>query len=68
MEWSTYDVRGDGIMVGLKEITCDPACGFLVRSHEEKEVIDMTMAHTKHAHPEMKVTKDELKKMVKSTD
>lgn len=55
-------------MVGLKEITCDPACGFLVRSHEEKEVIDMTMAHTKHAHPEMKVTKDELKKMVKSTD
>lgn len=53
-------------MEHLKSITCDPACGFMVRSHDEKEVVDLTMEHTKHAHPDMKVTKEDLKKMVKN--
>lgn len=46
----------------LKKISCDPMCGFSVQSHEEKEVLDMAMAHVKHAHPDKKVSMDEMKK------
>ena len=29
----------------LKQISCPPECGFQVRSHDEAEVIDLTMRH-----------------------
>ena len=45
----------------LKQISCDPTCGFMVRSHDEKEVLDDAMKHIKNIHPDMKVSKDELK-------
>ena len=50
----------------LKKISCDPICGFAVQSHDGKEVINLTMMHAKHAHPGMKVSSDELKKMMKT--
>jgi len=45
----------------LKSISCDPMCGFMVRSHSENEVIDMANMHVKKVHPDMKVTREELK-------
>jgi len=50
----------------LKQIACDPACGFMVQSHDEKEVIKFAMEHAKNNHPEVKVTEAGLKKMMKS--
>lgn len=51
---------------GLKQISCPPECGFQVRSHDEAEVIDLTMSHARKKHPEMKVTPAQLKGMVKN--
>lgn len=53
-------------MKQLKQVSCDPTCGFLLRSHDEKEVVDLAMVHAKKAHPTMKVTADDIRKMVKN--
>ncbi len=34
----------------LKQIECDPKCGFLVRSHDEKELVDIVTKHAKTQH------------------
>jgi predicted small metal-binding protein len=52
-------------MEALKSISCDPTCGFMVRSHDEKEVVGFAKTHVKKAH-KMKTTDKELKAMVKS--
>ncbi len=52
-------------MEGLKSISCDPACGFMVRSHDGKEVMELAKTHVKKAH-KMNTTDAELKKMMKS--
>src|SRR5712691_11325579 len=51
----------------LKSITCDPACGFMVRSHDEKEVIAMAKSHAKKKH-KMDLTDAKAKEMMKSED
>ena len=33
----------------LKQIQCDDMCGFMVRSHDENEVIHMAKQHIKTA-------------------
>ncbi len=34
----------------LKKIECDPSCGFMIRSHDEKELIDLVSLHAKKSH------------------
>ncbi len=34
----------------LKKIECDPTCGFMVRSHDEKELIELVKQHAKKSH------------------
>lgn len=34
----------------LKQINCGPECGFLMRSHDEKEIIEATKKHVKQFH------------------
>ncbi len=34
----------------LKKIECEPTCGFMVRSHDEKELINIVMSHAKKSH------------------
>jgi predicted small metal-binding protein len=53
-------------MQELKQISCDPSCGFMVRSHNEKEAMDMAMNHVKNAHKEMKVTKSDMQERMKN--
>lgn len=31
----------------LKEVSCDPKCGFSVKSHDEKEIMDIVKQHAK---------------------
>ena len=33
----------------LKQIECEPKCGFLVRSHDEKELIRIGMEHAENS-------------------
>ena len=49
----------------LRQISCDPACGFMVQSHDEMEVLKMAREHAKKNHKELKVTDAGLKKMMK---
>lgn len=34
----------------LKKIECYPKCGFMVRSHNEKELIQIAIQHVKNIH------------------
>jgi predicted small metal-binding protein len=48
----------------LKKVECDPKCGFLIRSHDEKEIVDVTIQHVKKAHSK-DVTEKEVRGMMK---
>jgi predicted small metal-binding protein len=48
----------------LKKIECDPKCGFLVRSHDEKEIIEIATQHAKKSH-NMAITEKDVKGMLK---
>ena len=50
----------------LKTLSCDATCGFMVRSHDEKEIVTAGMAHMKKHHPEMKMSKKEMMGMIKT--
>ncbi|MBI5676371.1 MAG: DUF1059 domain-containing protein [Nitrospirae bacterium] len=50
----------------LKKIECDPMCGFMVRSHDEKELIEIGLEHAKKFHKEIKVNENDLKGMIKA--
>jgi predicted small metal-binding protein len=47
----------------LKKVECDPKCGFLVRSHDEKEVVDLAIRHAKKSH-NMRLSEKDVKKMM----
>jgi predicted small metal-binding protein len=34
----------------LKQLVCDPDCGFLVRSHDENEIVTVGMSHLTNIH------------------
>lgn len=44
----------------LKQIQCDDMCGFMVRSHDEKEMLEIAKTHVKNVH-KMTVTDTDLK-------
>ena len=50
----------------LKQIACDPACGFKVQSHDENEVIKFAMEHAKNNHKDLKVSEADARKMMKT--
>jgi predicted small metal-binding protein len=47
----------------LKKLECDPKCGFLVRSHDEKEVLRIALEHAKKFH-NMTMTEKEAREML----
>jgi predicted small metal-binding protein len=49
----------------LTSIECDPECGFMVRSHDRKEVMDTARSHVKMKHG-MDVSDNDLKKKMKA--
>jgi predicted small metal-binding protein len=48
----------------LKEVECDPKCGFKVRSHDEKEILAIAIEHGKKAH-NMTITEQDVRGMLK---
>lgn len=51
----------------LKSVSCDPQCGFKVRSHDENEIVSIVIEHSKKHHNKT-VTEQEVKSMMKSED
>jgi len=49
----------------LKSINCDPECGFMVKSHDEKEVVAVAREHAKSRH-QMDVSDVEMQKRMKT--
>lgn len=49
----------------LKQLECPPECGFMVRSQDEKEIIEMAKQHARKSH-KMTITDKELKEMIRS--
>ena len=49
----------------LKKIECDPTCGFMIRSHDEKELIDIVTRHAKKSH-NMDISEKDVKKKIKA--
>jgi predicted small metal-binding protein len=52
-------------MEKLKQISCDPECGFMIRSHDETEVVGMAKKHVKEKH-NMDASNDMLKSKMKA--
>ena len=48
----------------LKEVACDPACGFRVQSKDEKEIVSTVKMHAK-THHQMELTDAKVKEMMK---
>ena len=51
----------------LKSVSCDPSCGFMCRSHDEKELTSVIQKHAKKAH-NMDMTDKQVKDMMKTED
>ena len=61
------DMGKEMSMGPLKSVTCDPACGFMVQSHSEKELISMVKMHAKKVHNKVVSDKD-VKAMMKTVE
>jgi predicted small metal-binding protein len=48
----------------LKKIECDPKCGFLVQSHDEKEIVEIAKKHAIKSH-KMTINEKDIKGMMK---
>ena len=61
------DMSKEMSMGPLKSVSCDPACGFMVKSHSEKELISMVKSHAKKMHSKVLSDKD-VKAMMKTEE
>ncbi len=52
-------------MANLKSVACDPSCGFMVQSYDEKEILDAVKMHGKNAH-KLNMTDRDIRPMMKS--
>jgi predicted small metal-binding protein len=48
----------------MKKIECPSPCNFSVKSHDEKELVEIAMQHAKKSH-NMSITEQDVKKMIK---
>jgi predicted small metal-binding protein len=59
------DAKKEMHQATLKSVSCDPTCGFMCRSHDEKELTAIVKTHAKKAH-KMDLTDKQVKDMMKS--
>lgn len=52
-------------MEELKSVSCDPKCGFEIKSHDEKEIVSIVKNHAKNSH-KMSINDNDVRKMMKS--
>lgn len=73
MEMSKSDMskaemtKEEAAMGPLKSLSCDEACGFMIRSRDEKEIMSAAKSHIKKVH-KMKATEKELKEKIKTEE
>lgn len=47
----------------LKKVECDSPCNFMVRSHDEKEIVEIVKQHASKIHKMTVTDKDIMEKM-----
>lgn len=63
--FSISDKGGESVMAQeMKKLECPSPCNFSVKSHDEKEIIEMAKQHAKKSH-NMEISEKELKSMIK---
>ncbi len=60
-------MKSDKAMGAMYTGTCDPACGFMVKSHDKKEAADILARHAMKMHKK-KVTEKEAMDMLKTEE
>ncbi len=48
----------------LKKVECEAPCNFMVRSHDEKEIVEMVIQHAEKIH-NMKIAEKDIINMMK---
>ena len=48
----------------MKQIECPAPCNFSLKSHDEKEIVEITIQHAKNKH-NMIIAEQDVKKMIK---
>ncbi len=51
----------------MYSISCDDACGFMVKSSDKEEVVKHAMMHATEVHPDMTLTEEMAMGMVKES-
>lgn len=49
----------------LLTVSCPPECGFMCRSHDEKELIEIVKAHARNAHGKI-LTDDQVRSFMRT--
>jgi predicted small metal-binding protein len=63
--FSINDNGGERVMAeAMKKLECPSPCNFSVKSHDEKEIIEMAKQHAKKSH-NMEISEKDLKAMIK---
>lgn len=52
-------------MAKLMQVECEPVCGFMIRSHDKAELMDIVKTHASNVHS-MTVTEKDIKEKMKS--
>ena len=52
----------------MKSFTCDAACGYMCKSHDEGELVDAAMKHVKKHHADLKMAKKDVMGMIKTEE
>ena len=62
----TYHIKTEVTTMAekMKKLECPSPCNFAVKSHDEKEIVEMAIQHAKKSH-NMTITEQEAKKMIK---
>jgi predicted small metal-binding protein len=63
----THATKKEHKTATLKSVSCAPECGFMCRSHDEKELTSIVKAHAKKAHNK-DVTDKDVQGMMKVED
>lgn len=66
MYYNFYERRESNMDQKMHSISCDPMCGFMVKSHDENEVVDLAMKHVSSKHSEKNLTMEQVKSSMKS--
>jgi predicted small metal-binding protein len=50
----------------MYSVSCDPMCGYMVKSHDPEETVNMAFTHVSNKHKDKNLTRDQVKGTMKT--